>query len=308
MRNFERVGGVLVRCKVQGLNQDRLIEYLKNRRIALYDIKKVSNKCMYVSVNLKQSKIFFAITKNLCYNVSRLGYRGKGLPLLTLLKNLGLAIGLVIFVLCSIFADTLVFDIKITGSGKVYQTDVINYLESCGIKKYSSFNAFSLAQLEDKILQHNEHLNFVSCTKRGNTLNVYTVLKEQDVDSLSGKVQNLCSEYTGVIEKIKAYRGTPLFSEGDSVKVGDLLVEGYMMVKEERVQINVIASVVIIATDTYVHYADTEGQEQNAIVFAQSLLGEREIIESVVQCEYDGQLEQYVYTVNTQYRCVQFAG
>ena len=274
----------------------------------LYDIKKVSNKRMYISVNLNQSKNFFAITNNLCYNINKLGYKGKGVPIFTLLKNLGLAIGLVLFTICSILTNNLVFDIRVTGSGKLYQADVINYLNQCGIKKYATFSSFSLPSLEDKILQHNEHLNFVSCTKIGNTLNVYAVLKEKDVNGLTGKVENLCAEYTGVIEQIKAYRGTPLLSEGDSVKVGDLIVEGYMMVKEERVQINVIASVVIIATDTYVHYGESEGLEDQAVVLAQQLLYDREIVGFTTRCEYDEQIKKYVYTVDTQFRCVQLVG
>ena len=54
---------------VEGLNQDNLLGILNKRGIKLYDVKKISNKKVYISVNLNQSENFFAITKELCYNV-----------------------------------------------------------------------------------------------------------------------------------------------------------------------------------------------------------------------------------------------
>ena len=53
-----------------GLNQERLLESLKKRGVSMFDVKKTSPRTMYISVNLKESENFFAITKELCYNIA----------------------------------------------------------------------------------------------------------------------------------------------------------------------------------------------------------------------------------------------
>ena len=59
----------------------------------------------------------------------------------------------------------------------------------------------------------------------------------------------------GTIEKINVYRGTALVKKGDYVKKGDLLVDGYMTIKEQVVKINVLASLSIIAEEQFVYFS-----------------------------------------------------
>ena len=65
------LGGVKTTYKITGLNLDRLIDFAKKRGITLYNAKKFGNKRLIVSVSLKESKKFFAITKELCYNIKQ---------------------------------------------------------------------------------------------------------------------------------------------------------------------------------------------------------------------------------------------
>ena len=83
------------------------------------EVKKINNKLMYVSVNLNQSKNFFAITKELCYNIKKVRYFGKGLPIYSLLKNAGLVVGALIFIAVAIVSNDYVLSIDFSGSGSV---------------------------------------------------------------------------------------------------------------------------------------------------------------------------------------------
>ena len=73
--------------KVSGLNLDNLVNILKNKGIILYNIKKTDNKTLVVYVNYADAEKFFAITRELCYNIKKVSERGRWRFALNLAKN-----------------------------------------------------------------------------------------------------------------------------------------------------------------------------------------------------------------------------
>ena len=295
--------------KVKGLNQDRLIEKLKKQGIVLYNLKKVDNKLMYISVNLNQSKNFFAITKELCYNVKKIGYEGKGVALYYLMKNLGLILGAIIFVITLAVSNDYLFKMEFYGSGSIYQREVREYLYSQGVKESVRFSSFSMQTLEDGILASNPNLTFVSATKKGNTLSVYLVQKTQKAQTVE-RVNQLNSTVDGVVEKIKVYRGRALVKEGDSVEKGQLLVDGKVQIKEQTLSMNVLACVTIRVSESFVYEFDNQDSSDLAVIYATEQLGEKEIVDTKVSVQEiltENGLN-YQYTVQTQYLCQLYAG
>ena len=55
--------------EISGYNLDNLVNILKNRGVALADIKKRDAKTLTVAVNYADNEKFFAITRDLCYNI-----------------------------------------------------------------------------------------------------------------------------------------------------------------------------------------------------------------------------------------------
>ena len=91
------------RYLVQGLNLDFFINALKKRGVTLYDVKKFGNKRLYLSVNFNERRKFFAIAKEMCYNVTKVGEKGRGKALLTAYRSFGLVLGCAIIAIISIF-------------------------------------------------------------------------------------------------------------------------------------------------------------------------------------------------------------
>lgn len=304
------VKSLKVRYEVKGLNQDRLIARLRKKGLALYDVKKISNRKMYISVNFNESKNFFAITKELCYNVRKVRLTGKGKPIFQLMKNFGLVIGAVIFLFCTVIADDFVFNLSFTGNGSIYKREVIEYLSMQGVTRFSRFSSINLERLEDEILSSNSHLTFVSAEKKGKTLSIYLVLKSDGVERLEGNLSELKSNVNGRIESIKVYRGTAVKSVGDTVGVGDVIVDGFAQIKEQTVKVNVLAYVVIVCSHQTVYRSELEKQESVAIMLAEEELSGREIIGSSVSIleKLEGENKIYEYTVNTEYKHIIYAG
>ena len=302
----KRLKLIYITYEIKGLNLDRLINVVQKRGITLYDVKKPTNKRLILSVNFKENKKFFAITKELCYNVKKVGEGGWALPMLKLIKNFGFVVGAVFFMAISILSNNYVFAIAFTGTGSVIKREVEQYLTQTGIGVCSRFSDIDLAELEDGILASNKNLSFVSCKKVGNRLCIELVLSKSDTGTLKGDEYKLLSNVSGTVEQIKVYRGTAEVRVGDVVNEGDLLVDGYALIRDQRVETNVIASVTILTKREFYYRSEKDGEEEKALLFAEESLGNKEVLNSsVTKTEENG---VFIYKTELLFRCVISAG
>ena len=162
-----------------------------------------------------------------------------------------------------------------------------------------------MSRLEDGILASNERLSFVSCEKRGTRLEIQLVLAKDSVKTLNGNQYQLVSTCDGVIESIKVYRGTAQYNVGDKVLSGDVIVDGYAVIKEQTVKINVLACVSILTQKTYTYQSIRDGEEDIAVAFAMEEL----VFPTIAYTVEKTQTERgYTYTVTLQYRQVIYVG
>ncbi len=292
--------------EIKGINLDRLINALTKRGVFLRDVKKYGNKRLIISVKFYQNENFFAIAEDLCYtDIRKIKDGGKSFPILFFLRNIGLIVGALLFVLIAFFSNDYILDFSYSGSGKVLKREVQNYLDSRGIKKFSRFCDLDLSTLSDDILAYSPRLSFVECERVGNRLSVQLILSNGEEKKLEGDKTQLLSSVDGVVESIKVYRGTVLVGVGDSVKKGDLLVSGIAVVNDIEVKVGVIAFVTLNVNFEYEYVSEKDGEENLSIMFAESALGQKESSASVVKTIRGG---KYVYRVTLQYKKVLFTG
>ena len=111
-RLANQVRGVRVVYSIRGLNLDNFINLLKNRDIPLYDLKKVSNKQLIVTVSLIDSKKLFAFAKEMCYNIEKVKEKGVGYPLLKALRSTGIVFGCLVFMIIATLLSDVVYQIS----------------------------------------------------------------------------------------------------------------------------------------------------------------------------------------------------
>ena len=261
------------RYTVEGVNLDSFINSVKKKGINLYEIKKINRKKISLCIEYAQNENFFAITKNLCYNIMRKGEKGKHYPLFLLIKNLGATIGAILFVFVCFLLSDFIFSFEFSGTGSVYKKEVENYLAGRGITKFTRFSDLNLDALSDEILASSEKLSFAEVKKRGNRLEISLALKNPPTSTLTGSAKNLISTDDGIIEEIKVYRGTALVKKGDFVKKGDLLVDGFVAVKDVIVSTNVIATVSIRTEWKFTYLSDFDKEEKIALALAEGVFG-----------------------------------
>ena len=337
-RNSQNIGyaypSVLSQYLVEGLNQDRLINLLRIKGIALFDVKKQSPSLMSFCISVKQDKKFFAILKDLCYNkcvkvkkrhffqrkgkntpsdnvivsktecgytVKKVGVRGKARWLYFLSVNLGLVFGAISFTGVCVYNADVIRKIEFKGSGSVLQAEILCYLQECGVSVNGRFSNYDLATLSDGVLASNGYLTFAECYKRGNSLVVNVALAKDKVNVLEGNVKALYSDVCGTVEQLRVYRGTALVNVGDRVQEGTLLVDGFATVKEQTLQVNVIASVLIRAEKTFQYTFDRDDQTERALLNARLDFDCQTTVDEVVKVEKSSDAENYLYLVTLYY-------
>ena len=239
-----------------------LINYLHEKGISIYNFNKINEKTAKICIDYADRRKFFAISKNMCYNIKKESYKGFFSPLIYAFQYFGLFLGIIFSIFLSLYVDNILLDIKCVGSGACFSSKIIQTINDCGIKKYSKFSLINLKELQSIILSSNENLSFVTCEKSGNTLIVNSVLNVEGQGVLQQSIKDIVSDYSGVIDKIEVLRGTPLVNVGDSVSVGDKLVGAYVTSKEGEIfPTYVIASVVIITQEEFVFKFDSVSEE-----------------------------------------------
>ena len=290
---------------VDGFNLDAFINTVKKKGINLYEVKKIGQKKMSFCIEYAQNEKFFAINKKLCYNVKRIGEKGKDYPLFLLIKNVGATIGAILFILIFAFFNDFIFAFEFSGTGSVYKKEVENYLKERGVVKFSRFSDLNLDTLSDEILASSDKLSFAEVKKSGNRLEIVLASKKPPTSTLTGSAKNLVSSVDGVVEEVKVYRGTALVNKGDQVKSGDLLVDGFVTVKDITVTTNVIATVSIRTQSVFTYTSNSDKEERLALALAEGVYGFDYDDYSVTVKEFD---EKYEYLVVLSRLVVLFAG
>ena len=295
-----------VRYEIKGLNLNKLINHLQKNKIKLYKVKKIAYNKLNLSIKAEDNEKFFAIIASLCYTIKKIGEYGKYLPLVNLLKNVGVFLGCLVFLTFSFISNDFIFSVDYKGNGKIYSQQVTEFLLHNGVNKNTRFSNVNLKSLSKQILANFSNLSFVECQKVGNRLTINLILAEDKVLTMNDNLRELKSTVSGVIDKIVVYRGNSLVNVGDKVNEGDLLVNGEIMVNENLINVNVLAYVEIITEKVFTYLSTKDNEETFALIFAEEFYEEKEIISSKVKKETIK--DEFVYTVTLTFKITLVAG
>ena len=287
--------------EIHGVNLDLLINKLQKQGVEIENARKITSKRLRVCIKFNQIEKFFAIIEELCYTDNvKIKTAGVLYPLYYLYKNIGLVIGCMLFILSTIFLNGFIYKIEYTGSGSILQTQVEECLKENGVTTFSRINTSQIPDLNKRILASNERLSFVSCAKQGNRLVVNLVLSQEKIHLVKGNAEYFLSPTDGVIEKVKVYKGSLAVSVGQAVKKGDLLIDGFVIEKEQRIFTGVLAFVTIRCTDYFEYESKSPVEDKVLFAFAEQTIS-GEIVDQSIESkqEING---LYKYKVKTIYQ------
>lgn len=294
--------GLFSRYEVVGLNQSVLLNSLAKNGIKIERIKKVDSSKMTLDINCSQNKKFFAITKELCYNIKKVKDGGFFYPLVCLSRRLGVLFGTIAFLTIVLLSNDVIFGLEFSGSGAVFERRAREVLRTYGVCEFSRFSAVDFNQAAKGLLKSDDKFSFVSVKRKGSRIAIELVASTQPIKTVEENSDGLTADVDGVVKEVKVYRGTAIVKEGDSIKKGDLLVGGFVVVKDVVTPIGAIARVVVEYEREIKVILYCDDGEEIAETFARAEFEENSVSAAQVKKEKNG--EQYIYTVTLNLRKV----
>jgi similar to stage IV sporulation protein len=252
------------------------------------------------SIDFHDSKKLFAISRNMCYNITRVKYYGRVSAVKKMLENIGFSLCFAcFFVLCILF-DGWVSAIEYKGDGEYLKPQIQKVFLQEGIKTGCFFNKDE-KNLAQKILLSSDKISFVTVTKSGRTLYVEAYMKTESPKVMDTKKQSIISTVNGRVSKINLLSGSAMVAVGDYVKKGDVLIDGKYEKDGEVFNLYALGEVEVIAeyVFSYKSFAKGEKYKKRAIALAEYNLGEENVIESKVKEKI--QAKEVYYEVTLYY-------
>lgn len=229
---------------LRGGNYALLLKKLNVYKIRVEKVELTKRNRIIITYNSKDDKKVFAICRNMWYNESK-SYSGLLYPLKKLTCRAGIAVGSVLFAFLLFLSNTFVAKVEYSGDSVYFKNEIDAVLDKYSIKSLSFFSSIDADGISKDVFSSSNSIAFVSIYKKGYRLVVHI---EKSVESgdcgifLTGKI---VADADGQIISLAVYRGTALKKVGDSVKKGEVIVDGYYTYHDEKRSTDVFAKVIV---------------------------------------------------------------
>ena len=170
-------------------------------------------------------------------------------------KRLGVFIGILLFLSCTLVANRFVFRIDVVGTD-AYRREVLCALEESGIRTFAPYKKGCEGEVSAKILSLKD-VSYCSVKKTGMTVRVEVRLSAFSEPAPSAG--DMTAKHTGTLVQAAVVRGTLLKQPGESVEAGEPLVGAYFLTESgEQVPVTAIARVSIACIYDEIVEAETE--------------------------------------------------
>ena len=130
-----------VEFTVESLSAHRAVDKLARAGVCVLSAKCLGKTSVRIRIAAKDRKKAFAILRGSCYNVKNISNRG-GARLLELAgRAAGLILGAAVFLGATLFLESRVLKVEISGSGAYYEREILQILSEEGVRTFSAFPA-----------------------------------------------------------------------------------------------------------------------------------------------------------------------
>ena len=288
------------RLKIKGSNTNLIINNCVKNDIELQNVYRPSNQEIEITLSDNNLKKF----KNLDlenYEVTTLSTSLKQKFIHFLIFRIGLIIGVVASIILMFFMQNRLININIYGLNTIQREEFIDKINEYGIKRFSLMN-FDKSDLE-KYLADNFDLSFVSIITKGNTLIISAKEKLPDINK---SYVPITAEYNMIIKAINVFAGTSTKKIGDVVFAGDILVEPYEYISNEKISITPCAEIrgEVYFSASYNFVAEEEVQVRTGnskiINFCMNI-GKYKLLENKTDCPFENYEVEEIDKLITNY-------
>lgn len=286
-------GKLFVKIKATGDGAERITVAAMERKIFAKNVKYVKNGC-FLTIDAVDEQKFFAISRNMCYNVERIGYTGRFAFFKKLLKSAGAVFGAAAFITFVFLCDAVVGEIVYKGDAAAFRRQIVSVLKLNGVEKGKICKA-DCSSLGEKIVISTDGISYATVTKSGRRIIVDVKSDEEKLDPIDVSKDEILSPADGKILRLNVLSGIAVVKIGDEVKKGQPIISGQYVHDDKTIKTYALGEAVIETKFVYEYESAGKGKqyENRAVALGKAKLGETEIISTAVELDESG--EKIIY-------------
>ena len=215
---------------VEGFFIERFLNLCRQKEIFLKDLEKFENGT-YIKVKVLKSdfKTIRHIAKKSKCKLNIEKKRGVPFFINRYRKRKVFAIAIVVIAIFIFVLTKFIWNIEIIGNTSIPTEDIMELLLEHGIEKGKLKNGINVEKISNSIRLRREDISWIGIRVSGTNV-IVTVEESIKVPEIINKkeINNIIAMEDSVISKIIVRSGTARVKVGDTVKKGDILVEGVM--------------------------------------------------------------------------------
>ena len=218
-----------LRISIEGYYIERFINVCKNNKIAIWNLKRDKEINLEFNIGVRDFKEICKIAKKTRCKVKI--ERKKGLPfLLHRYKKRKIFILLLIIIVALIMlSSNFVWNVEITEENNNVLENIEQDLKEAGLETGKLKSKIDTKEIINKIRLKREDIAWMGIELKGTNAIVKLVKAEEKPEIINEEEYcNIVSDKEGIITKINAQSGTANAKVGDTIKQGDVLINGWM--------------------------------------------------------------------------------
>lgn len=200
-----------------------------NKKIFLWNLTRQNGTIVKIRIGVSDFKQIKQIAKQ---TKSRIKIKSKkGLPFLInrYKKRKFFAITFIVIAILIFLLTRYVWNIEIKGLVNISKEEILQELKNNGIDIGKKINDINTENIINQIRVNRDDIAWIGIDLRGTNAIIEIVEAEEKPDIIDeNKICNIIAKKDGIITKINVQKGTGRAVVGDTIKTGDLLVEGIM--------------------------------------------------------------------------------
>lgn len=206
-------------------NPQRLLNKLTEKNIAVRKVE-INDDIMRFSIDDKQLKSVKKIMDKMAISHNVESRSGSYLAKKLTLRYISIVLTAIVMITLLFCLTTICFDVRIDCDDPQLKGQIADILNSNSIKAFTPKSKIDTSKLSYELTKSIDKIGFANCYFNGGVLHIS--IKEVHVKEEEPEYDTIVADRDCIITKVLVYSGTALVKEGDVVKKGDVLIEGYV--------------------------------------------------------------------------------
>ncbi len=218
-----------LRISIEGYYIERFINICKNNKIGIWNLKRDKEINLKFNVGIRDFKEICKIAKKVRCKIKI--ERKKGLPFLInrYKKRKIFLFLLIIMVALIILSSNFVWNVDIIEENNNILENIEQDIKNAGLETGKLKSKIDTKEIINKIRLEREDVAWMGIELKGTNAIVKLVKAEEKPEIIDEEDYcNIVSDKEGIITKINAQSGTANVKVGDTIKQGDILINGWM--------------------------------------------------------------------------------